>query len=43
MGTIIKLLFHATSADFFIDPRPACCETEEVRERERDSWKMVEK
>jgi len=34
-------LFRANSADFFIDPRPACCETEEGGERERDSHKIV--
>jgi hypothetical protein len=35
-------LFLAYSADFYIDPRPACCETEEGGERETDSCKIVE-
>jgi hypothetical protein len=36
-------LFRASSADFFfIDLCPACCETEEGGEREKDSWKIAE-
>ena len=47
MGERIFLFYLYTcsahiSADFFIDPRPACCETEEGGEGERDTCKMVE-
>jgi hypothetical protein len=35
-------MFLAYSADFFIDPHPACCETEEGGEKERVSWEIVE-
>ncbi len=40
--TICYQLFPASSADFFIQPCPACWVTEEGGERERDSLKMVE-